>query len=129
VVFSHTGALRYAFAFYGCENMDRLPASRKEKNKEFMLEDIQSFAEGKDRVWLLLHNVKSSFLPDLLNDRPKEFEIFEDREILGTYLKGYRVKEIEGLGTPAALARALRVQARKEEAAQKRREEESDTEP
>jgi len=129
VVFSHTGALRYAFAFYGCENMDRLPASRKEKDKEILLDDIRYFAEGKNRVWLLLHNVKSSFLPDLLNDRPKEFEMFEDREILGTYLKGYRVKEIEGLGTPAALARASRVQARKEAAAQKRREEESDTDP
>ena len=130
VVFSHTGALRYAFAFYGCENMDRLPASRKEKDKEFLLEDIQSFAEGKDRVWLLLHNVKSSFLPDLLNDHPKEFEIFENREILGTYLKGYKVKDVDGVGTSSRPSRPP--PARTQEAvttAKDRQEEESDTEP
>jgi hypothetical protein len=95
VVFSHAGALRYAFDLYDCEDMDRLPLSREREDRESLIRDIRSFARGKDRLWLLLHNVKRSSLPDLLEDFPAAFEPFEDREILGTRLKGYKIKTLE----------------------------------
>ncbi|HWQ09667.1 MAG TPA: glycosyltransferase family 39 protein, partial [Holophaga sp.] len=56
IVFCHSGALTYAFALYGCEGYPMLPVDRKDHDAPALRKRVQDFAQGRRRLWIVLHN-------------------------------------------------------------------------
>ena len=91
IVFCHSGALTYAFGFYGCEGYPMLPVDRDDQDAAALKKRVQEFAQGRQRLWFVLHNPQESPLSTLLDDQKSGFEKTQDLMLQHTEVKLFRV--------------------------------------
>jgi hypothetical protein len=96
VIVCNSGVLERAFEFYAFDRAPLLPVDRTEQDQAVLLETIRNFAKNKQRLWVLLHHVEESPLPQLLEAHPEEFTKIEDRTTADTEVQVFRLQNVHG---------------------------------